>query len=243
MIYICIPSHDEAPTVGLLLWKVRKVFAEFGREYQFLVADDGSTDDTSARLEPYTKALPLTVIRHRERRGAAASAEALLRLAVERSDRPKRDCAVVMHADFTHGAEQLPDLVRRIDSGADLVVGEATLRGVTSRRYRWLRHWAPRLISAGIPKVHDLASGLLAVRLGAVEQALPVTGAAVTTSGWAGNAQLIARLASQSRRIETMPVVERHDRLQRPLRGDAWTLARGLWASRRLIRQAAREAS
>lgn len=243
MIYICIPSHDEGPTVGLLLWKVRKVFAELGREYQFLVADDASTDDTSARLAPYTKVLPLTVVRHRSQRGAAASAEALLRLAAERSDRPNRDCAVVMHADFTHGAEHVPELVRRIDSGADLVVGEATLEGVRSRSDRWLRHWAPRLISAGIPKVHDLASGFLAVRLGTVGQALPGTGGAVTASGWAGNAELIARLASQSRRIETVPVVERHDRRQRPPRSDTWQQARGLWASRRLIRQAGEAAS
>ncbi|HEX9166629.1 MAG TPA: glycosyltransferase, partial [Gemmatimonadales bacterium] len=105
MIYVCIPSHDEAQTVGLLLWKVRKVFAEFGREYQFLVADDGSTDETSARLAPYAKVLPLTVVRNPVRQGVGASIERLLRLALERSDRPKRDCAVVMHADFTHSPE------------------------------------------------------------------------------------------------------------------------------------------
>lgn len=243
MIYVCIPSHNEAPTVGLLLWKIRKVFAESGREYQFLVADDGSTDDTSARLEPYTKALPLTVIRHRERRGAAASAEALLRLALERTDRPKRDCAVILHADFSHGAEHIPDLVRRIDSGADLVVGEATVLGDPSRTYRWLRRWVPRLVGAGVPTVDDLVSGFLAVRLGTVEQALPATGPLVTTAGWAGHAELLARLAGQARRIETVPVEERHDRRQRPLRNDVWAQARGLWASRRIIRQAARAAS
>ena len=47
MIYVCIPSFDEAPTVGLLLWKIRQVFAAFPREYQLLVLDDGSTDTTS----------------------------------------------------------------------------------------------------------------------------------------------------------------------------------------------------
>ena len=40
MIYVCIPSHNEAPTVGLLLWKIRQVFASFPREYQLLVLDD-----------------------------------------------------------------------------------------------------------------------------------------------------------------------------------------------------------
>ena len=43
MIYVCIPSYNEAPTVGLLLWKIRQVFASFPREYQLLVLDDGST--------------------------------------------------------------------------------------------------------------------------------------------------------------------------------------------------------
>ena len=52
MIYVCIPSYDEAPTVGLLLWKIRQVFAAFPREYQLLVLDDGSTDTTAEVLEP-----------------------------------------------------------------------------------------------------------------------------------------------------------------------------------------------
>ena len=68
----------------------------------------------------------------------------LLRLALERSDRPRRDCAVVMHADFSHGPQFLPDMVRQIESGADLVVAEATLSGEPSRAHRMLRRFAPR---------------------------------------------------------------------------------------------------
>src|ERR671922_177056 len=59
MIYVCIPSYDEAPTVGLLLWKIRQVFAAFPREYQLLVLDDGSSDTTAEVLEPYARVLPL----------------------------------------------------------------------------------------------------------------------------------------------------------------------------------------
>ena len=129
MIYVCIPSHDEGPTVGLVLWKIRKVFGEFGREYQLLVADDASTDRTAETLEPYLKVLPLTVVRNERKVGYAGSMESLLRLALERSDRPRRDCAVVMHADFSHGPQFLPDMVRQMESGADLVVAEATLSG------------------------------------------------------------------------------------------------------------------
>src|SRR3954447_5916057 len=129
MIYVCIPSYNEAPTVGLLLWKVRQVFASFPREYQLLVLDDGSTDATAEVLERYTRVLPLTVLRHDERRGYAASVDRLFRQAVELTDRPKRDAAILMHADFAHSPQAIPDLVRRIESGADLVVGEARLEG------------------------------------------------------------------------------------------------------------------
>ncbi|HET7109522.1 MAG TPA: glycosyltransferase, partial [Gemmatimonadales bacterium] len=143
MIYVCIPSHDEARTVGLLLWKIRQVFTEFPREYQLLVANDGSADSTAEVLGPYARVLPLTVITHERRQGYAATVEALLRTALERSDRPKRDYAVIMHADFTHDADVLPDIVRRLDSGADLVVAEGQLNGEQSRARRWLRRLAP----------------------------------------------------------------------------------------------------
>src|SRR5438270_2990316 len=46
LLYICIPAYDEAPTVGLLLWRIRKVFQEYPREYEIIVFNDGSTDAT-----------------------------------------------------------------------------------------------------------------------------------------------------------------------------------------------------
>ncbi len=53
MIYFCIPSHDEAGTIGLLLWKIRRVLEDSGREYQLLVGDDGSTDATGTVAEGF----------------------------------------------------------------------------------------------------------------------------------------------------------------------------------------------
>ncbi|HNV74868.1 MAG TPA: glycosyltransferase, partial [Gemmatimonadaceae bacterium] len=50
MLYICIPTFDEAPTIGVLLWKIRKVFQEYSREYEILVYNDASTDATAETL-------------------------------------------------------------------------------------------------------------------------------------------------------------------------------------------------
>lgn len=239
MIYVCIPSWDEGPTVGLVLWKIRQVFEAFPREYQILVVDDGSSDQTAELLEPYAKVLPLTVVRHTARRGYARTIEELLRLALERTDRPKRDCAILMHADFAHGPEFLPDFVRRLESGADLVVGEATLAGEPSRGRRLLRRFAPRLLrrAVRVPGVTDTVSGFVAFRLVALRHAIKhPTGVFLTTDGWAANAELLARAASHARRIDTVPVVERHDLRQRPSRVEPWAGLRTVWRARRALR-------
>src|SRR4051812_11311510 len=174
MIYVCIPSYNEGPTVGLLLWKIRQVFAGFQREYQLLVLDDGSTDATPEVLERYTRVLPLSVTRHQDRRGYARSVEELLRQAVERTDRPKRDSAILMHADFAHAPTVIPDLVRRIESGADIVVAESKLQGEPSVSRRWVRRLAPVVLrrAISVPGVSDVVSGFSIFRLVTLRNAL-----------------------------------------------------------------------
>jgi len=242
MIYVCIPAREEAETIGLVLWKIRRVFAEFGREYQLLVADDASQDDTAEILHPYTNVLPLTVETNAEPLGYARTVESLARMALDRTDRPKRDCAILMHADFTHGPEFLPDMIRKIDSGADLVVAETgEIRGQPSRSIRALRRWAPLLVkqSVRVPGVRDLVSGFLAVRLSCLRLAFRDSENLLGTDGWAANVELITRLARQARRIETVSVTERHDRGHqaagvRPLR-----MVRELLKARPVLRAAA----
>jgi glycosyltransferase involved in cell wall biosynthesis len=239
MIYVCIPSYNEAPTIGLLLWKVRQVFAGFPREYQLLVLDDGSDDTTAEVLERYTRVLPLTVTRHQTRRGYAASVEALLRQAVDRTDRPKRDCAILMHADFNHGPNYIPDLVRRIESGADIVVAESKLQGEPSRSRRLVRRFAPVLLrgAVSVPGVSDLVSGFAIFRLVTLRNAFRGSaGPLLTTQGWAANAELYGRTARHARRVETIVAVERPDLRQRPSRVNSWEAAMSIWRSRDSLR-------
>jgi glycosyltransferase involved in cell wall biosynthesis len=240
MIYVCIPSYNEGPTVGLLLWKVRQVFASFPREYQLLVLDDGSDDATAEVLERYTRVLPLTVTRHPERKGYAASVEQLLRQAVERTDRPKRDSAIVMHADFAHGPSYIPDLVRRIESGADIVIAQSKLEGEPSRARRLVRRLAPVLLrgTISVPGVTDIVSGFAIFRLVALRNAFRNQPAPLlTTEGWAANAELYGRTARYARRVETIAAVERRDLRQRPSRTNVWDATLGILRSRRPLRQ------
>ena len=244
MIYVCVPVHNEARTVGLVLWKVRQVFTAFEREYQIIACDDASTDGSADMLTSYARVLPLTVIQHPSRQGYAKSLEELLRVALQRTDRPKRDCAITLHADFVHAPEAMEEMVKRLESGADLVVAEQyRAQGTRSWPERWARQWAPRLLRVGAG-VKDSISGFLALRLVVLRQATR-NGAAsplLATEGWAANAELLARLGANARRIEVVSSAARYDLKQRPSRSNPWQQLLGAWRSRGVI-SAARKAS
>ena len=237
MIYVCVPTRNHGATLGLLLWKVRQVFSDFTREYHLLVTDDCSTDATGELLEPYQRALPLSVLKHTQLKGYAASVEALLREAVRRSDRPKRDCAIIIQPDFAISPDSLPELIRRIESGADLVIGEV-FEGQLSLSERMARRGAHWLLRPGLnlPGVRDLLSGFCAFRLITLKRCLrDQTEPLLESDGWSANAELLARAALMARQIAVVSVSRHRNARGAFPRQNALSLARDLYrAGRRL---------
>lgn len=241
MLYLCIPAYNESETVGLLLWRVRKVFAEYPREYEILVLDDASTDSTAETLKPYTEVLPLTVLRHPERRGYAAALDTLARAVVKRTRYPRRDAMIVMQADFTDQPEHIPELVRRFEGGADIVVVEQGRDAVGAppsvRRLRWI---APRLLRpfVKVPGVSDPLGTFRLYRIAVVRDLLKEVGDApiAQCGGWATNVELLSKMARFSRRIESVTLDARYDMRHRASRvralASALDLYRFGWAMR-----------
>ena len=235
MLHICIPVYNEAPTVGVLLWRIRAVFQEFAREYQVTVYDDGSTDATAETLEPYARVLPLTVIRGETRRGYAAALDALLRSAAKRTRYPRRDAAVVMQADFTDQPEHLPELVKRFEGGADVVVAEqAREHGrAAPAPVRQLRRVAPWVLRpfVTVPGVRDPLGAYRLYRIAVLRDLVKEAGDApiVSAEGWGANVELLLRASRVARRVETVELAPRYDLRPRPSRVRPWNDALGLY--------------
>jgi glycosyltransferase involved in cell wall biosynthesis len=222
VIYVCIPAHDEAATIGVLLWKTRKVLNEFGRDFRLVVHDDASTDDTAQVLERYLRTLPLTVLRSEQRIGYGRSVESLLRHVQAESTYPKRDCAVVMQGDFTEDPRDIVSLVKAIEGGADIVAGNRARNGRPQPRgvhaVRWLTRTLLRGKLAGVP-VSDPLSGMRAYRVIVLKKALrerpePL----IRSDGWAANVELLGQLVPHARRISEVEQEPRYDLRMRPSR-------------------------
>ena len=236
MIYVCIPVHAEARTVGVLMWKIRKVMAELGRDYEILVLDDASADETPRTLDRYRKVLPLTVIRSDERLGYARSLERLLREVIKRAAYPKRDLAVILQGDFTDDPAHLAGLVKTIEGGADVVAGCAPRGAAGPRSVWWARTLAPWALGGlhGRAPVSDLLSGFRAYRAIVLKKVLREEGGAplLTTEGWAANVELLGLVAPHARRIEEAQLKPRYDLQVRPSRVRPLQVLKGLFRVR-----------
>ncbi|MDB4905594.1 MAG: hypothetical protein JWO05_378 [Gemmatimonadetes bacterium] len=227
MLYICIPSHDEAPTIGLLLWRIRKVLQESPREYEILVYDDGSTDSTAETLAPYTKVLPLTILGGPKHVGYAAALDTLLREAARRTRYPRRDAILTLQGDFTDQPEHIPEIAKRFEGGADLVIAErpasASSLPVAVKRLSRVAPWILKPF-ASVPGVKDPFGSLRLYRVSLVRDLLKAAGdkPLVSGEGWSANAGLLLKAAPLARRIETLELEPRYDLRPRDSRVRPW---------------------
>lgn len=244
MIYLCIPVHNEEPTIGPLLWKLRKTLtdAEFRRDFRIVVLDDASSDGTGEALDRYRRTLPLTVLRSDQRLGYGRAVDRLLRHVVGECTYPKRDAAIVLQADFSEDPSAVADLVRAIEGGADIVAGhEVTAEGdAVPSNVRWARRAVPWVLGSIYRKapVSDPLCGFRAYRVIVLKKALrEFEDGAISAAAepWLANLEMLSHIAPHARRIDEVEVRVRRDERVRSSRFEAIPTLKMLWKRRRAI--------
>lgn len=214
MLYICIPAYNEAQTIGVLLWRIRKVFQAFSREYEILVFDDASTDGTAETLVPYAEVAPLTVLRSETRQGYGKALEALAREASRRTRYPRRDAMIVMQADFTDQPEHLSEIIKRFEGGADIVIGERSFVNEPAqvRRFRSLARWALRF-SLSTEGIDDPFASYRLYRISLLRELIKASPdkPLLTSDGSAANVELLMITMPRARRAERLTLEPRYD--------------------------------
>lgn len=233
MIYICIPTYNESTTIGVLLWRIRRVFQDYSREYEIIVYDDGSTDSTLETLAPYAEVIPLTIVKGEARKGYGYSLEKLCREVSRRTRYARRDAAIVMQADFTDQPENIPELVKRFEGGSDIVAARQLIAEAPApvRHLRRLAAWIQR---SELPKSAgaDPFSTFRLYRISVLREVLKSLGdkPLITTTGWAANMELLVKASRFARRIENVELAPRYDLRTRESRvrplADAFSLYR-----------------
>jgi glycosyltransferase involved in cell wall biosynthesis len=214
LIYICIPTYNEAQTVGVLLWRIRRVFQDYSREYEIVVYDDGSTDGTRETLEPYAEVIPLSVIRGPERKGYGFALERLVREVSRRTRYARRDALIIMQADFTDQPEHIPELVKRFEGGADIVAANQELSEAPApvRRLHSFANWIQR---TGLPKTEaaDPFATYRLYRISVLRELVKSIGdkPLVIGTGWTANMELLLKARPFARRVENVDLAPRYD--------------------------------
>ncbi len=219
MIHICIPSRNEEHTIGVLLWKIRRVMMEMDRDYRVYVLNDGSTDGSGALLNRYRRVMPLAILSETKPVGYGQALEKLLRTASSATKYPKRDAIVTMQGDYTEDPLQLESLIRVFEGGADVVITRMDSSCTPPRLVRLTRRLAGLAMGRGRASDPggDPLLGFRAHRAVVVRKALRASEGAplLTMDGWAANVELLKKLTPFARRMATVAITTRYDIRQR----------------------------
>jgi dolichol-phosphate mannosyltransferase len=119
-ISIIIPTYNEKDNITPLLSRVAQALA--GYDYEILIVDDGSKDGTIELASELAFKYPVKVIVRRGERGLATAVVHGLKSATGQ-------IIGVMDADLQHPPEVIPDLIKAIQDGADMVVASRYIPG------------------------------------------------------------------------------------------------------------------
>ncbi len=122
MISIIIPFYNEEENLPILLNQLFNILKNIKREWEIVLTDDGSTDNSLPLIKYHISKLPIKnqkgikIISHRKRLGKGQA----LNTGVENS---KGEIIVFMDADLQDDPADLPKFLAKINQGYDLVNG------------------------------------------------------------------------------------------------------------------------
>lgn len=167
---IIIPTYDEKENIPELFERIDSSMDPV-YEYDIIVVDDDSPDRTWEVAEGYSDKYPVTVIRREEKKGLAT---AVIR-GIEETD---NEIVAVMDADLQHPPEKIPELISKVEKGADVAIGSRYIEGGSPDEFGIFRKAMSRgadliakTIFRDVRGISDIQTGFFALRKEVLEDA------------------------------------------------------------------------
>lgn len=189
-----MPAYNEADNIGLTLESACVILSELVEQFEVIVVDDGSRDDTAAIVSAFSQRdARVRLLRHERNRGYGAAVSTALLAAAG-------DLVMFTDSDGQFNLLDLPQFLGDINDH-DLVIGYRFDRADSAMRR--LNAWAwTKLVGFlfGL-QVHDLDCAFKLFRRDVLNRL------ELTVSGAAINAQILAQCAQHGFRIRQLPVM------------------------------------
>lgn len=165
---IILPTFNEKENIVPLILEINKMMK---REKEIIVVDDNSPDGTAKEVKKMIKDKKiknLRIIIRRKKRGLTASIwEGILK--------SRGEIIVWMDCDFSHPPSVIPNLIKQIDNGYDIVVASRFVKGgeykknIENKSESFLQVILSRILNYSIQillggEFKDYTSGFIAIR-------------------------------------------------------------------------------
>ncbi|MEI6668261.1 MAG: glycosyltransferase family 2 protein [Acidobacteriota bacterium] len=156
---IVVPIHNESASIPELFAEFAQVLGDWGRPYEVLAIDDGSTDDSFGQLAAIqSRDARVRVVRFRRNFGQTAAFAAGFALA-------RGAVVVTCDGDLQNDPRDIPALVAIVEQGADIACGWRE-----DRKDRFLSRRVPSMLASWLislatgVRLHDYGCSLKAFR-------------------------------------------------------------------------------
>ncbi len=172
LLSLVVPTYNERQSIGLVIQRATQALLEVTEEFEIVVVDDDSPDETWRVAEDVAKTnLHVRVIRRRHDRDLATAVIAGWKAAGGK-------LLGVIDGDLQHPPEVLPALLRSIlDSNTDIAIASRNVKGGGVSQWRPQRKviaWVARLLTRLVfprllSSVQDPMSGYFVIKRSVVD--------------------------------------------------------------------------
>ena len=206
---IILPTYNEVENVKELIPRIFSIFKINKLDGKIIVVDDNSSDGTKDVIENFQKKYSIVLINRPKKMGIGSAYTD----GFNRTLNDDSEIIFEMDADLSHNPNFIPNFVKEIYKGFDVVIGSRRIEGGSVIGWNWYRKFVSfggnsiGKYIAGID-IDDLTSGFRAYKKKVIES-LDLN--KIESEGYAFQLEILAKCLKKGFKISSIPI-EFYDR-------------------------------